>query len=230
MKGRVLAVTGAFGVLGRAVATAAAKQGARVAVIDQAPVRPGLFDEGAGEFAVFGEVDLSVPTSADAVMQAVAERWGAIDGLVNIAGGFRWRPVAEASPADWEQMLAVNLLTAVSASKAALPFLERGGNGAIVNVGAAAAQKALAGMGPYAASKAAVHRLTEALAEEHKGRIRVNAVLPSIIDTPANRADMPDADPSTWVSPEALAAVILFLASDGARAVTGALVPVTGRV
>uniref|UniRef100_UPI003983075A SDR family oxidoreductase n=1 Tax=Phenylobacterium sp. TaxID=1871053 RepID=UPI003983075A len=101
----------------------------------------------------------------------------------------------------------------------------------IVNVGSAAALKASLGMGAYAASKAGVHSLTQALAEELKADgITVNAVLPSILDTAANRADMPDADPSTWVAPEDLAAVILFLASDAARAMTGALVPVTGRV
>jgi len=123
----------------------------------------------------------------------------------------------------------MNVLTAAAASKAALPHLASGG-GAIVNVGANGAVKAAAGMGPYAASKAGVHRLTESLAEEWKGKVRVNAILPSILDTPANRADMPKADPSDWVSPAEAAAVILFLASDAASAVTGALLPVTGRV
>jgi NAD(P)-dependent dehydrogenase (short-subunit alcohol dehydrogenase family) len=128
-------------------------------------------------------------------------------------------------------MFAMNLKTAVHASKAAIPHLLASGAGRIVNVGAASAIKAGVGFGPYAASKGAVHRLTESLAEELKNRgVTVNAVLPSIIDTPANRADMPGASFDHWVAPADLAAVILFLVSDEARAVTGALIPVTGGV
>ena len=128
-------------------------------------------------------------------------------------------------------MFAINLKTALNASRAALPYLLESGAGRIVNVGAQAAVHAPEGMGAYAASKAAVHRLTESLADELKLRgVTVNAVLPSIIDTPVNRADMPKADFSRWVSPADLAAVLLFLASDEARAVTGALIPVTGKV
>ena len=128
-------------------------------------------------------------------------------------------------------MFALNLKTTLNASQAALPYLVASGAGRIVNVGALAALKAGAGMGPYAASKSGVHRFTESLAEEFKGRsVTVNAVLPSTIDTPANRTSMPDADFSKWVAPGDLAAVILFLASREAGAVTGALVPVTGGV
>jgi NAD(P)-dependent dehydrogenase (short-subunit alcohol dehydrogenase family) len=125
----------------------------------------------------------------------------------------------------------MNVETASNASRAAIPHLKRSGSGRIVNVGANAALKAGLGMAPYAASKAGVHALTQSLAEELKGDgVTVNAVLPSILDTPANRADMPKADFASWVAPEDLAAVILFLASEAARAVTGALIPVTGRV
>ena len=120
--------------------------------------------------------------------------------------------------------------TAANASRAAIPHLAGSKAGRIVNIGANGAVKAAAGMGAYAASKAGVHRLTEALAAEHKGKITVNAVLPSIIDTAANRASMPKSDFSKWVSPQELAEVILFLASNAASAVTGALIPVTGRV
>ena len=127
-------------------------------------------------------------------------------------------------------MYDLNLRTAVSACMAALPFLEKSRSGAIVNVGALGAVKAGAGMGPYAASKAGIAKLTESLAEELKGRVTVNAVLPSIIDTPANRAAMPEADFSKWVSPEDLAEAMLFLASVKSRAITGALLPVTGGV
>ena len=127
-------------------------------------------------------------------------------------------------------MYALNVLTALNASRSAIPYLVASGTGRIVNVGAMGALQAGAGMGAYAASKAGVHRLTEALAAEWKGRITVNAVLPSTIDTPANRASMPKADFAKWVTPEELANVILFLASDAASAVTGALIPVSGRV
>ena len=125
----------------------------------------------------------------------------------------------------------MNVTTALNASRAAMPYLRLSKAGRIVNVGANGAIKAAAGMGAYAAAKSGVHRLTESLAEELKGDgVTVNAVLPSILDTPANRLDMPDADFSAWVSPRDLAAVILFLVSPEAQAVTGALIPVTGRV
>jgi NAD(P)-dependent dehydrogenase (short-subunit alcohol dehydrogenase family) len=127
-------------------------------------------------------------------------------------------------------MYALNVLTTLNASQSAIPHLAAAGAGRIVNVGAMGALQAGAGMGPYAASKAAVHRLTEALAAEWKGRITVNAVLPSTIDTAANRASMPKADFAKWVTPQELADVILFLVSDAASAVTGALLPVSGRV
>lgn len=155
---------------------------------------------------------------------------GRLDGLVNIAGGFAWESVADGSVATWDRMYAMNVKTALVAARALLPLLQAS-KGAIVNVGAAASLKAGMGMGAYAASKSGVARLTEALAEELKADgVRVNAVLPSIIDTPSNRADMADADFGTWVTPEQLANVIAFLLSPGASAVTGALIPVTGRV
>ena len=127
-------------------------------------------------------------------------------------------------------MFHINLATALSMTRAALPHL-KSAKGAIVNVGANAAAKAAAGMGAYTASKAGVHKLTESLAEELKDEgVRVNAVLPSILDTPANRADMGEADAARWVTPAALAKVIAFLLSADAAPITGALLPVTGRV
>ncbi|MFP5435849.1 MAG: SDR family oxidoreductase, partial [Alphaproteobacteria bacterium] len=153
-----------------------------------------------------------------------------LDGLVNIAGGFAWETVADGSVATWDRLYAMNVRTALIASRALLPLLTASG-GAIVNIGAAAATKAAAGMGAYAASKSGVARLTEALAEEVKAQgVRVNAILPSILDTPANRADMPDADFGNWVTPTQLAGVAAFLLSPAADAITGALIPVTGRV
>ena len=232
MSPRIIAVTGAFGVLGEVVATAAVAQGARVALIDFNTVPPDRLMEACGiDALVQTGVDLADPDQAAKALDAVGARFGRLDALINIAGGFRWQTLQDGDPAVWDMLYAMNVKTAANASRAALPWLRRSAAGRIVNVGAMGAIKSAAGMGAYGASKAGVHRLTESLAEELKGEgITVNAVLPSIIDTPANRADMPEADFSAWVSPADLAKVMLFLASPDARAVTGALLPVTGRV
>lgn len=221
MKNHVI-VTGAAGILGKAVAKTLRAAGHSVTGIDRAEV-------GDGEGAYLGGVDLTDPQAAKAAVEQAIASQGAISGLVNVAGTFRWETVADGTDASWSMLFDINLRTAVNAVRAALPSLREGGGG-IVSIGAASALKAAAGMGAYAASKAGVAKLTEALAEEEKDNaIRVNAVLPSIIDTPANRADMADADFSRWVAPEAVASVIAFLLSDGASAVTGACIPVTGR-
>jgi NAD(P)-dependent dehydrogenase (short-subunit alcohol dehydrogenase family) len=177
-----------------------------------------------------GGVDLSDATEAMKAIDAVAAHFGRLDALINIAGGFAFETVAEGDPKTWQHMYALNVLTALNASRAAIPHLAVSASARIVNIGAISALQAGAGMGAYAASKAGVHRLTEALAAEWKGKITVNAVLPSIIDTTANRASMPKADFAKWVTPQELAEVILFLISDAASAVTGALLPVNGRV
>lgn len=230
MTGRVYAITGAFGALGQAVAKAAAAQGARLALIDFAKTAPDSLPAG-DDVLVLGGVDLSDPASAKAAVDAVTARFGGLDVLINVAGGFRWEMHEGGDPETWSKMFQINVQTNSNISRAALAALKASKSGRIVNIGANGAVKAATGMGPYAASKAGVHKLTEALAEELKATgVTVNAVLPSILDTAVNRADMPDADYSTWVKPEELAAVILFLASEQASAVTGALVPVTGRV
>ena len=230
MAGRVFAITGAFGVLGSAVAKAAAEAGARLALIDFAKTPPPGLPSGP-DVLVLGGVDLTDAVAAGAAIDAVADRFGGLDVLLNIAGGFRWETLETSMVEGWHRLFVVNVQTAANASRAAIPHLRRSLAGRIVNVGANAALKASMGMGPYAASKAGVHSLTESLSEELKGDgVTVNAVLPSIIDTPTNRADMPKADFASWVRPEELAAVMLFLASEEASAVTGALVPVTGRV
>lgn len=225
MSGKVIVITGAFGALGRAVAQRAQMRGLVVAMLDHA----GASSDLAGAALVFGGVDLTKPDHTMAAMQKIRDGAGRIDALLNIAGGFTFRTLADGDCAGWDLMYAINLKTAVNASRAALPHLIETG-GAIVNVGAAGALKAGAGMGAYAAAKSGVHKLTESLADELKGKVRVNAVLPSIIDTPQNRKDMPSADHASWVQPEELADVMLFLASPEASAVTGALLPVTGRV
>lgn len=224
MRGKVIVITGAFGALGRAVTARALSEGARVVMIDHA-----AHEAPVGDVLALGGVDLTDAAAGAEAMRRAKEKFTRIDALLNIAGGFVWGKVEDGDAAHWERMFALNLKTTVNASKAALPYLIESG-GAIVNVGANGALKAGAGFGPYAASKEGVHKLTESMAEELKGRVRVNAVLPSTIDTPANRKDMPDADPMKWVAPDDLAKVMLFLASDDARAVTGALMPVTGQV
>jgi NAD(P)-dependent dehydrogenase (short-subunit alcohol dehydrogenase family) len=224
MHGKVVVVTGGFGVLGQSIAAEAAARGALVARIDiaSAPVAP------LAEGADFGGVDITDADAAAGVVAAIARRFGGIDVLVNVAGGFVWQTLQNGGPDVWARMFRLNVATAVTMTKAALPSLLVRPGARIVNIGAGAAAKAAAGMGAYAAAKSAVARLTESLAEELAGHdITVNAVLPSIIDTPTNRAEMPNADTSNWVKPEALAEIILFLASPAARAISGALIPVT---
>lgn len=232
LAGRSIAVTGGFGALGRAVGVALGNAGASVALLDRAAAVPADLPDGV--LAVSG-VDLGEAGAARTTLTRLAERFGGLDGLVNVAGGFAWEKVEGGSIETWDRLYQMNLRTAVLASQAALPLLcarkDGRGSGRIVNIGALAAEQAGTGMGAYAASKAGVARFTEALAEELKDRgITVNAVLPSTLDTPANRADMPRADFSRWVAPAALAAVIVFLLSDAGSVITGALIPVKGRV
>jgi NAD(P)-dependent dehydrogenase (short-subunit alcohol dehydrogenase family) len=228
LSGKVLAVTGSDGVLGQAVAATLSKYGARLALIDHAQSPPTAQPVGALHF---GGIDLTLEDAARSVMERIVKEAGRLDGLVNVAGGFHWEELAGGTLDSWDSMYRLNLRTAVVSCQAALPYLLQAGGGRIVNVGAMGAVKAAAGMGAYAASKAGVAKLTEALADELKDRgITVNAILPSTLDTPRNRLDMPQADFSRWVTPAEAAEVIAFLVSDESRAVTGALIPVVGRV
>jgi NAD(P)-dependent dehydrogenase (short-subunit alcohol dehydrogenase family) len=224
MAARKVIVTGGFGALGRVVAAAFADRGDQVARIDvsASPVEPlaGVLD--------LGGVDLTDAAAVTKAVTRVKEAFGGLDTLVNIAGGFVWETLHDGSVDTWGLMHVRNLVTNATMTKAALPALKASADARIINIGAFAAQQAGAGMGAYAASKAGVHRLTESLAAELAGDdVTVNAVLPSIIDTPTNRADMPKADFSQWVQPQAIADVILFLASPASRSITGALIPVT---
>lgn len=228
LAGRKIVITGAFGALGSKVSARVRAAGAMVTCIDFAPTSkaPGVL---AG-CVLLGDVDLSSQAAASTALQSAAKQMGGMDGVVNIAGGFRWEKIEGGSLDTWDQLYNINLRTAVNSVQAALPLLHKQ-TGRIVNVGAAGAIKAGTGMGAYAASKAGVAKLTEALAEELKDSgVCVNAILPSIIDTTANRADMPSADHERWVKPEQIADLILFLLSEHARAITGALIPIVGRV
>ena len=223
---RVAVVTGAAGSLGAGVASTLGEAGYAVVgiALNETFAKPASF-----AMTMTG-IDL---TSAEETGEAFATIGGKFDSivtLINVAGGFAWETGERGSIETWDRLFSWNLRTTFNATTAALPLLLKCG-GSIVNVAAAAALRADLGMGAYAASKSAVLRLTESFAIEFKDRgIRVNAVLPSVLDTAANRAAMPDADVSRWVSIEALASVIAFLASDAARAVTGALLPVMGRL
>lgn len=168
-------------------------------------------------------VDLSDTAAAKAAIDDLAAA-GSFDGVVNVAGGFAWETVLDGDVETWDRMWAMNLKTALNTCRAAVPHMSDGGS--IINIGAAAAARAAAGMGAYTASKSAVARLTEALANELAPRaIRVNAVLPTIIDTAANRKDMSDADFSTWVTTAELANIVAFLLSADSSAINGASIP-----
>jgi NAD(P)-dependent dehydrogenase (short-subunit alcohol dehydrogenase family) len=228
LSGKVLAITGSDGVLGRAAAAILSGYGAKLALLahGNSPT-PG---QPPGS-RYYGGIDLTQEDATRSVMARIVDEAGRLDGLINIAGGFTWEKVSGGTLHAWESMYKLNLVTTVASCQAALPHLLKAGGGRIVNVGAMGAAKAAAGMGAYAASKAGVARLTEALADELKDSgITVNAILPSTLDTPRNRLDMPQADFTRWVSPADAAEVIAFLVSDQARAVTGALIPVAGRV
>ncbi len=227
---KTVLITGAAGNLGRAVAQAFAGQGARLVLVDlQAnSLHQSFGDENAQR--LFVAADLLQPEQAGAAVHEAIERFGRIDILCNLAGGFRMgEAVHETSAATWDFLFGLNARTLLHMAQAVVPHMLAAGGGKIVNVGAFAAQKGAAQMGAYIASKSAVIRLTESMAAELREKnINVNCVLPTIIDTPENRASMPGADPARWVAPQDLAGVIAFLASDAARAIHGAALPVTG--
>jgi NAD(P)-dependent dehydrogenase (short-subunit alcohol dehydrogenase family) len=224
-----IAVTGASGALGTAIVKAVRAAGGVVAAIDRHSAAEGLRNLPGVE--LLSGFDLSKSQDAANAIRDAAARLGGLDGLVNVAGTFRWETIEAGSAETWDLLYRVNLATAVNASRAAVPVLGNSGAGRIVSIGAAGALKASAGMGAYAASKAGVIKLTEALAEETKARnITVNVILPSIIDTPVNRADMPTAKFENWVRAEQIGDLVVFLLSDHASAITGAAIPIVGRV
>ena len=227
---RTVIVTGAAGNLGRAVAGAFANLGANLVLVD---LKRESLEKAFGaetERRTFAPANLLEMAGATGIAQAALARFGRIDALCNIAGGFRMgERVHETSDENWNFLFDINSRTLLHAVRAVVPHMLTAGGGKIVNVGAFAAQKGAAGMGAYTASKATVIRMTEAMAAELRDKnINVNCVLPTIIDTPENRGAMPKADPAKWVAAADLASVIVFLASDAARAVHGAAVPVTG--
>lgn len=227
---RTVMITGAAGNLGRCVAGSFHAGGANVVLVD---LRRESLDKAFGaedERRLFAPTNLLEQEQVNGAAKAAIERFGRIDVLCNLAGGFRMgEAVHETANRNWDFLFDINGRTLLHAVRAVVPHMIESGGGKIVNVGAFSAQKGLARMGAYCAAKGAVIRLTEAMAAELREKnINVNCVLPTIIDTPENRAAMPDADPARWVAPQDLAHAILFLASDEARAIHGAALPVTG--
>ena len=214
-----IVVTGGAGALGSAVGRVAAANGASVTLLDVVPI----LDQDFGKTIVCDLLD------QESVAQCFQEI-GDFDVLANVAGGFDMGPtVQETTDEFWESLFDINVKTVRRVLEEAIPILVKRGNGSVINVGAQGAMRGMANMGAYLSSKSVVMRLTESLSEEVKEKgVNVNAVLPSIIDTPRNRSDMPDADFSKWVDSEELANVVCFLGSDNAKAIHGALIPVVG--
>jgi len=227
---RTVMITGAAGNLGRCVARSFLAGGAKLVLVDlhRASLEHAFGAE--DERRLFAPTNLLEQEQVNGAVTAAIERYGRIDVLCNLAGGFRMgEAVHETADPNWDFLFDINARTLLHAVRAVVPHMIEQGGGKIVNVGAFSAQKGLARMGAYCAAKDAVIRLTEAMAAELREKnINVNCVLPTIIDTPENRASMPDADPTRWVAPQDLANTIAFLASDAARAIHGAALPVTG--
>ena len=214
-------VTGSAGILGGAVVAALTQAGHKVTGIDR--VTADTLPAGVTQI-IAG--DLATPSIAAQAVEEARTALGGIDALVHLVGGFDWIPVQDSSIDQWRALFSINVETALATIQSTLPHLAEGTS--ITCVSAAATASAGAGMAPYTAAKSGVSRLVEGLAAELRPRrIRINAVMPSVMDTPRNRADMPDADPADWTTPQAIADVIAFLLSGQARAINGALIPVT---
>ncbi len=233
LEGKVALITGGTGALGQAVTSVFAEAGARGLVTYRAEAEAESARQLLGNRAdalMFLKADVTVEAEVRRIVGSLMDRFGRIDILLNLVGGYIGDlPVADLPEAVWDRMLQINLKTAFLCAKHAVPFMRRGG-GRIVNISSRAAIKVFPGIAAYAASKAGLLAFTETLASEVlKDGITVNAVLPSVIDTPANRKAMPKADPSVWVKPEEIARVLLFLCSDAAQEISGAAIPVYGR-
>lgn len=229
--GQTIIVTGAAGNLGAAIAESLARLGASLALADmrEEPLRQ-IAERIGGDPVVVAGADVRSRDGATRIVQGCHARFGRIDGLANTVGTFKTTKVIDGAAEDWSFLMDLNALSALRLSEAVLPVMTAQSYGRIVHVAASAGARSFAGASVYAASKAAVMRIAEAISEEHKANgITANCIMPGTIDTPQNRAAMPDANFSKWVQPEQIASVVAFLLSREAGAVTGAAVPVAGR-
>ncbi len=222
---KTVLVTGACGIVGTALWQTLTQAGYNVIGVDMANELP--FENAKVDFR--GGIDLSNEAAVIGLAETLKQEGYALNGLVNIAGGFVWEEALSGDSSTWTRMFQINLMTALNACKAMAPLLTN--PGAIINIGAAAADKASAGMGAYTASKSAVIKLSEALNEELRAHgVRVNVISPTIVDTPTNRNDMPDAAFDDWVSPAQIADLTAFLLSDAALAINGENIRIRGKV
>jgi NAD(P)-dependent dehydrogenase (short-subunit alcohol dehydrogenase family) len=233
LKDRIAIITGGTGALGRAVVLAFLEEGAKVActyIVDKELEQSSSLIKNYESNLVFVQADVTKEKPVAETVQKTLERFGRIDILVNIVGGFAYAKVLDTDEKIWDSMMNVNLKSTFLCSKAVLPHMIKQSYGKIINISSRPALKGSSGVGAYAASKAGVLNLTETIADEVRDyEINVNAILPSTIDTPVNRRDMPEADFSKWVKPEEIARVIVFLVSDDSKAISGAGIPVYGK-
>ncbi|MEQ9618667.1 MAG: SDR family NAD(P)-dependent oxidoreductase [Deltaproteobacteria bacterium] len=233
LNNKVAIITGGTGALGKGVLSVFLELGANVFSTyrsDKELAECADLKEKHGDRVQFFKADVTSAADVSQLVTKTLETFSRIDALVNIVGGFSQAPISETDEEAWDKMMNLNLKTAFLCSKAVLSRMMESGGGRIVNIASRPALKGSAGMGAYGASKAGVLNLTQSMADElREHNINVNAIVPGTIDTPANRKSMPDADHSKWVAPEDIGRVIAFLCSDGARAVSGAAVPVYGR-
>lgn len=224
----VVLVTGACGALGSVVCRAFTDAGATTVGTDVIDVGNDDSVLDPGDLARFDQADFTDESAVRGVVDGVVEEYGRLDWLVNVAGTWMGgEPIAETDEATFDALFDINLKTMFLGSKHAIPHLQET-QGAIVSVSARSSLEGGSGDGPYRASKAGVRLLTETIAEENRGTVRANAVMPSVIDTPMNREMMPNADHDSWVDPADIAEVIVWLCSDGSSVTSGAAVPVYG--
>jgi NAD(P)-dependent dehydrogenase (short-subunit alcohol dehydrogenase family) len=229
--GQTIIVTGASGNLGSAIARLLSRHGANLLLADMNQEKlTSIARESTTPLAVIAAADIRTAAGCAAIAEAALRRFGRIDGLANTVGGFKLAGITAGAADDWTMLFDLNALSALRLSEAVLPIMASQRYGRVVHIAAGAGQRSFAGASVYAASKAALLRITEAISEEHKADgVTANCVMPGTMKTPQNAAAMPDADQSTWVEPESVAALVAFLLSKDAMAVTGASIPATGR-
>lgn len=231
---QVILVAGAGGNLGSAVASKFLSCGASLVLVDYSEqsiqrIFPELIDS--DQHLVFQGANINLPSTITQIVDRLMEQYGKIDGLVNTVGGYQGgTPIQDTTTENWDFVFNLNARSVFNLSRAIVPIMKEAQSGKIIHIAARRGLKGAAGEAAYSAAKSAVIRLTESIAQELKfDGVNVNCVIPGTLDTPQNRASMPDADYSRWINPEAIADVILFLASDAARAITGACIPVYGK-